>query len=69
MSKEVINMVRRIRTEKAVDCPKENRIVPITAIQAGANPNQFTCRKCPFLKRESCYSVSCDYPSKIPLLR
>jgi len=63
-------MIRRIRTEKVVDCPKEKRIVPITAIQdedpdpigAGADPNQFTCRKCQYHGKETCYSVRCDYP-------
>ena len=54
-------MVRRIRTDKVVDCPKEQRIVPVTAIQAGANPNQLTCRKCKFYQKETCYSITCDY--------
>jgi hypothetical protein len=55
-------MIRRIRIEKVVDCPKENRIVPITAIQAGADHNQFTCRKCQYHGKDSCYSLRCDYP-------
>jgi len=56
-------MIRRIRTDKVVDCPKEKRIVPITAIAAGADPNQFTCRKCEYHGKESCYSLNCKYPT------
>ena len=60
-------MIRRIRTDKVVDCPKEKRIVPITAIAAGADPKQFTPMhrgKCEYHGKESCYSLRCDYPGK-----
>ena len=54
-------MILRIRTQTVVDCPKEKRVVPITANAAGANPDQLTCRKCKHIKKETCYSVQCDY--------
>jgi len=62
-------MIRRIRTDKVVDCPKEKRIVPITAIAAGADPNQFTCRKCEYHGKESCLvegfcEVMCPWPAR-----
>jgi hypothetical protein len=52
---------RRIRTDRVVDCPKEKRVVPVSALAAGANRTQLTCRRCPCYQKETCSYVTCQY--------
>jgi hypothetical protein len=55
------NMLRRTWTERVVDCPKEKRVVPLSALSAGLDHAQLTCRQCPFYKTETCNYVTCKY--------
>ena len=54
-------MILRIRTQRVVDYPKEKRVVPMTATATRVNPDQLTYRKCKYVKKETCYSIQCDY--------
>ena len=54
-------MKRRTRMQRVIDCPREKRVVPLYATAAGANHAQFTCRKCPHYKSETCDSVNCQF--------
>ena len=46
-------VLRRIRSQQVIDCPRENRDVPLYATEAGANHDQLTCRSCPQYKSET----------------
>ena len=52
---------RTIRSQQVIDCPMEKRVVPLDALAAGANHDQFTCRHCTYYKRETCDHVTCKY--------
>jgi hypothetical protein len=52
---------RRIREQHVIDCPRENRAVPLDALAAGANHDQPTCRTCPSYRTETCNYVTCKY--------
>jgi hypothetical protein len=54
-------VLRRIRSQQVIDCPRENRVVPLHALEAGANHDQFTCGHCPHFKSATCNYVSCRY--------
>ena len=54
-------MKRRTRMQRVIDCPRERRTVPLYATAAGANHAQFTCRRCPHYRSETCDSVNCTY--------
>ena len=54
-------MQRRIRTQQVIDCPKEKRVVPLHALAAGANHDQFTCWQCPNHVKHTCKYVTCKY--------
>jgi hypothetical protein len=54
-------VLRRIRSQQVVDCPRENRDVPLYATEAGANHAQLTCRSCPQYKSETCNYLTCQY--------
>lgn len=52
---------RKIRQEQVIDCPMDARVVPLHAMAAGANHDQFTCRHCTYYEKETCDHVSCKY--------
>jgi hypothetical protein len=54
-------VLRRIRSQQVIDCPREKRDVPLHALEAGANHAQLTCRSCPEYKSETCNYVTCKY--------
>jgi hypothetical protein len=54
-------VLRRIRSQQVIDCPREKRDVPLHALEAGANHAQLTCRSCPDYKSETCSFLTCKY--------
>jgi hypothetical protein len=54
-------VLRRIRSQQVIDCPREKRDVPLHALEAGANHAQLTCRSCPQYKSETCSFLTCKY--------
>jgi hypothetical protein len=55
------HVLRRIRSQQVIDCPREKRDVPLHALEAGANHAQLTCRTCPDYKSETCSYLTCKY--------
>jgi hypothetical protein len=55
------NVIRTIRSQQVIACPREKRDVPLYATEAGANHDQLTCRSCPQYKSETCGYLTCKY--------